>query len=606
VAFSPDGRWIATGNASDLVIWDATTGVERFRRPAPGNHDLPLLSLAYSPDGRRIIAGYGRFNDTRYVGFASLWDAVTAKALIDRIPSMLPALPIGRAPDAVTAEVLIDRIPRYRAGVHSVAFSPDGREVALASVGLVELWDLQATPKPVRALPGHIDFVWQVAYSPDGRLIATACRDTTVRLWDRATGNEIRPFYGHEGFVRGLAFSPDSRLLISASEDRSLKLWEVASGRPLAAFHGHQSSTSCVAFSPDGRLAVSGGKDHAVKLWRATSSPQLTFTGHDGFVNGLAFSPDGQRIVSGAGSHSTRGLDYVMRWDATTGEPLEPSFKGCPEVWSVALHPDGRRLATACRDPGPVMVWDIDTGRLVWAQKGQAIDVFDVAYSPDGRWLASGGGNSNRPHGEVKLWDAETGREIRTFVVHTAAVFGVAISPDSRWLAAGCADGMVRIWDTRDPASKAREPGRHIGTVERVVFLPDGRLASAGGTEAGFGEVKIWDLATGRVLDLRGHTDQVWGLASSPDGRRLATGCNDRTIKLWDTATGEEVFTLRGHMSGVIRVAFSRDGRRIASGSWDRTVRVWDTKLPAADTLSRRGAEARASHPELPDNPFAP
>ena len=79
--------------------------------------------------------------------------------------------------------------------------------------------------------------------------------------------------------------------------------------------------------------------------------------------------------------------------------------------------------------------------------------------------------------------------------------------------------------------------------------------------------MKIWDLSTGRVLDLRGHTDLVWGLACSPDGRRLATGSDDRTIKLWDTTTGEEVFTLRGHTAGVICVAFSPDGRRIASGA---------------------------------------
>ena len=171
-----------------------------------------------------------------------------------------------------------------------------------------------------------------------------------------------------------------------------------------------------------------------------------------------------------------------------------------------------------------------------------------MAYSPDGRWLASAGGSYDplKP-GEARLWDAENGREIRTFVVPAADVFGVAISPDSRWLAAGCSDGMVRIWDTRVPAGKARELTGHSGPVERVVFLPDGRLASAGGTDGESGEVKIWDLSTGRVLlDLRGHTGPVWGLASSPDGRRLVTGSHDRTIKLWDTTTGEEVFTLRG------------------------------------------------------------
>ena len=234
VAFSPDGRWIATGNASDLVIWDAATGKEESRLPDPGNRDLPLLSLAFSPDSRRIIAGYGEFNKPQGVGHANLWDLTSRK-------------------------VLIEKIPGNRGTVYSVAFSPDGREVALASDGLVEVCDVEAPTRPIRQLRGHTGFVYAVAFSPDGRYLASGGLDRTLRLWDRATGNEIRPFYGHEGFVRGLAFSPDGRWLISASEDKTLKLWEVASGRPLATFHGHQSFVSCVAFSPDGRLARLGG-----------------------------------------------------------------------------------------------------------------------------------------------------------------------------------------------------------------------------------------------------------------------------------------------------------------------------------------------------------
>ena len=88
--------------------------------------------------------------------------------------------------------------------------------------------------------------------------------------------------------------------------------------------------------------------------------------------------------------------------------------------------------------------------------------------------------------------------------------------------------------------------------------------------------------AAGVVSTLIGHTADIYGVEFSPDGRRLATASSDRTIKLWDTATGLEVFTLRGHTAGLMCVAFGPDGRRLASGGFDRTVRIWDaTPLPA-------------------------
>jgi WD40 repeat protein len=124
------------------------------------------------------------------------------------------------------------------------------------------------------------------------------------------------------------------------------------------------------------------------------------------------------------------------------------------------------------------------------------------------------------------------------------------------------------------------------------VFLPDGRrIATAGGTLfSSLVEVKIWDLATRRLLhELRGHTGRVRGMACSRDGRRLASASDDRTVKLWDTMTGQEVFTLRGHAGSVLSVAFSPDGRRIVTGGNDSKVMVWDTSSPAAERLSGKG-----------------
>lgn len=585
VAFSPDGRMIATGVGSSLVVWDAVTGVEPIRVTDPDN--FLIYCVAYSPDGEKIVAGYGmeerRFDDA---GHARLFDAASGKELRGKIPGQTGA-------------------------IFGVAFGGTGREIAMASTGLVEVLDLSGR-EPTRQLRGHESLVYAVAFSPDGRYIASGGIDRIIRLWDRATGRQIRVFHGHQGFIRGLAFSPDGLSLLSGSEDKSLRLWEVESGAQLVAFPGHRHFVMCVAFNRDGDLLASGSNDLTVKLWSASRSLRSTFKDHEGWVMAVAYNPVGAQLTWGVVRRRGPGdLDrnLLMLRDATNGVPPVGFAEASPGVNAIAFRRDGRHLATGCSD-GTVWIWDAETGRrLPIPLPRQANEVTDVAYSPDGRLLASATarftGLSDREPGVVVLWNPKTGQKIRTLEGHTAGVNSVALSPDGRWLASACGDGLVRIWDLLDPGGAARTLQGHSDRALRVVFLRDGRLASSGGVPFSAGDVRIWDLATGRSLVLRGHTDLVYGLASSPDGRRLATGSWDRTIKLWDTSTGEEVFSLVGHTSGVISVAFSPDGNSLASGSIDRTLRIWETSPPTVDELSRRGAESRVKVPELPADPFA-
>ena len=528
VEFSPDGKTLVSGSIDKTVkLWDISSG--RLLRSFDGHHG-DVSSVAFSPTGK--ILASGSLDAT-----VRLWDANSGGLLFT--------------------------LKGHSSDVLSVAFSPDGK--LLVSSGLssgmndaVRIWD-PFTGKLIRTLKEAS--VRSVAFSPNGRFLALACKSGEIKIFETASWEIYNSFKGSSSEVFSVAFSADGETLASGSADRekALTLWHVSSGNLIRTFDEPQALL--VRFSPDGRVLADVGMDKTVKLWDLSTGMLIrSFETVNTVIPtaSFAFSPTGKLIATGDIGQK------IQIWDYASVEILVTLKGSSSGVLTLARSPDGKLLASGSNDHA-VRVWDTTNGRLLQTWEDHAQPVQSVIFSANGRMV---GAASN--DGTIKIWDAESGELLRTLDEPKFPTQSLAFAESSNTFVAGGVDGVTRAWDL---SSGGLTTTRRLYDSSATIAVSADGFTTASASASG-GKLAVWSLKESDSFRVLHKNLEVPSLAFSPDGKLLATA-NAATVLVWDLSSGQAPRTLRGHTQPVAYVAFSPGGDLLVSIDQE-SLRVWD------------------------------
>jgi WD40 repeat protein len=470
LAYSPDGKLLATAAGTSVEFWDADSG-NLLRRTQEG-HSRSVGTLSFAPDGRRVVS-------------TGAYDNWVQLCTVDA-----------------------DK-PRQKlqggANFRWAGWSPGGTAIIAGSDERIHCWHA-GDGKKAFDVAGVVVGSTDVTWSPDGTTLAAACTETNkISLWDAATGKYLRPFARNPSVQEWLraAWSPDGKSL-AVVENQGVRIWDYATAKAGQALVGHTAALNMVLWSPDSQRVATAGLDRKVRLWQAATGACLRVLPATGR---LAWSPEGRRIAQCDGK-------LIQVWDAEANAPPRQAGRVADEDFTaVAWSADGKTLA-AGSSRGRILLFHAETGAQVRSlADAHEETVYTLTWLPDGTTLASAGDD-----GTAKWWDA-SGKCVRA----CKGLLGRGrFSPDGTAFTSMKDGTALRIWDTAT--------GRLRGSLllfsgPQDGFLTvgaDGRYRASPGVEAEL--VAVVQTDTGQQMMTLAEFSDTFGWKNDPEGVRLLEG----------------------------------------------------------------------------------
>ena len=499
-------------------------------------HAREVTSVAFSPDGSRIVSG-SRDSIVR------IWNTATGKQVAE--------------------------LEGHSRRVTSVAFSH--RYIASGSGdSTVRLWGATKF-QAEHLLEGHLRGVMSVALSCNDRFVLSGSDDMTLRIWDTKTGLLVRELKGHSDMVKSVAFSPDSKLIASGSY-QELFIWNTEGVLEYKLRDPGLSWITYVAFSHDGcNIIFPSG---FVRI-QATGTGLVLKEAMSG-AGSAAFSYDDLQIVVGMRGGVVSVLDSSLLHEVS---PAYNLGEHSGDVVSVSFSHDNTRIVSGSSDR-TVHVWDTwnkKQDREVDSKNVHRRSVTSLAFSRDGGFVASAAMDA-----AIKIWNVAKGMVEHTLSYHTQGVTSVTFSHDGSIVISGSRGSTIQIWNA---STGSIRDIRHVHTqrVTSLAYSHDNHFALGMGDMT----VRIWSSEC-EELNLYRHSAGVSSVAFSWDDSRVVFGSDDTMVRIWNLVTDTIDCEFKGHLLRVTSVAFSRDDSHVISGSPDGTVLIWNVTTNVSIFLAER------------------